>query len=447
VTLYGAPLWIILIWLFLLGATLGSFLNVCIYRIPQHETFWEQLRGLGHPPSHCPRCGHRIPPADNLPIIGWLKLGGRCRFCRGKISPRYPLIELFNGLLFVVVYWFEIPAEFGATVADSSLYSRLGPQIVGGWSDATWLHWRYAYHMVLLESLVVATFIDFDLRIIPDGATLPAMTVGVIGAAAIGQVFLVPVWFQQPETLRTILFALSEFFAIPQWMHALFAGPEFPAWIKEHPHLHGLAVSLAGLVVGGGIVWAVRIIGQWGLGQEAMGFGDVILMATIGSFLGWQPTIAVFLLAPVFALVVVAVAWVFRRDREIPYGPYLSLATLVLLLGWKSIWPPIERYYLIIGPLLPVYAFIMAVLLAASLLFMRSAKRLMGIPLLGDEVYDEWTSADQLAYQAGENSDSQSGSCRDGQWPGTAAARGTNFADQWRHGSTSAWQQRWQRRH
>ena len=101
---------------------------------------------------------------------------------------------------------------------------------------------------------------------------------------------------------------------------------------------------------------------------------------------------------------------------------------------------------MIVGPLLPVYAVIMAVLLALSLLFLQSIKRLMGIPLESEEEYDEWTSADQLAYQAGERVDDRQGTWRTARWPGDSAGRGTAFDEQWRNGSTSAWQQNWQRR-
>ena len=105
---------------FVFSLLVGSFLNVCIYRIPQPERFLDQLRSLGSPLySFCPRCGSRIPRRDNVPILGWLLLRGRCRECRMRISPRYPLIELFNGLLFVLVYWVEVPGGYLATVEDS----------------------------------------------------------------------------------------------------------------------------------------------------------------------------------------------------------------------------------------------------------------------------------------------------------------------------------------
>ena len=430
--------WLIAAWLFVLGSVLGSFLNVCIYRIPQHERLRDQLRGIVSPPSRCLRCGNRILITDNVPLIGWLRLRGRCRFCKARISPRYPLIELLNGLLFVALYWAEVPG-FDETPLDSSVYASLGPQMLDGWSFTAMAYWRYAYHLVLIECLLVASFIDLDHMIIPDAATLPGMLVGVIGGCALGSVFLVPVWFQNPT--------LAQY--APEWMQQ-FAGTMvpppggmvrdrlvIPAWTIAHPHLHGLAVSLSGLVVGGGIVWGVRILGAWILRREAMGFGDVILMALIGSFLGWQPVVIVFFLAPAFAMIVVAVRWLTHREREIPYGPYLSLATLALLFFWQPIWSIGEGFFSL-GPWVPMILLGMGVLLAGCLVLLQVAKRLLGIPLHPEEEWvEEWTSADQLHHFAADKSDPSHGRWRAAMtWPGELAARGRVHEHRWRNGST-----------
>ncbi len=424
------PLWIVLPYLFAFGAVLGSFLNVCIYRLPRHEFLWDQLRGLWKPPSHCPRCNRRILGRDNVPILGWLFLGGRCRFCRRKISLRYPLIEAGNGLLFVAVYLCEVPTGWHATIQQSSVYSPLGPQ--GDFSS--WLFsptmvvlWRWAYHMVLLESLVVATFIDLDLRIIPDGATLPALLVGVLGGWLLGCVHLVPVWFQDSGMMDTI----ASLWGSP-WS-AILQGAPVPHWIAGHPHLHGLAVSLAGLVAGGGSIWIVRIIGHWVLKREAMGFGDVVLMATIGSFLGWQPVLVVFFLAPLCALVMVALLWIVRRDREIPYGPYLSIATLVLLIGFKQIWPSADRVFSL-GLFVPAMGVLMCVLLFLSLQMLQGFKKLLGIAEEPIEMEEDWQPGDQLFHFAADQLDSRRCGWHRSQWPGVGAGRGSLFEQRWRDG-------------
>jgi leader peptidase (prepilin peptidase) / N-methyltransferase len=428
---FDFPLFILVPYLFVLGATIGSFLNVCVYRLPKHERLFDQIRGLWSPPSHCPRCKRRILLRDNLPVVGWLRLAGRCRFCRSRISFRYPLIEAANGLLFVLLFLCEVPTGAFARIEDSCLFSHLGPQAdPHSWffSPAMVCFWRWLYHLMLVESLVVASLIDIDLRIIPDGATLPAMAVGILGSL-VGCVYIVPVWFQDASLLHSLVDVTGS--RLAPWMQ----GPPVPHWIAAHPHWHGLAVSLAGLVVGGGAVWIVRILGHWVLKREAMGFGDVILMATIGSFLGWQPTLVVFFLAPLCALVVVAARWVFRRDREIPYGPYLSLAALVVIFGWQRIWPATERFFSL-GVFVPVVAILMCALLYLTLQMTQWTKRLLGIPdYLPDQDLAVWESGDQLFHYSG--GIGRTDGWKRTQWPGLGAGRGSLFEQRWRNGSSS----------
>lgn len=428
-TPFDLPLWIVLIFLFLFGCCIGSFLNVCVYRFPQHERLWDQLRGIYKPDSYCPKCKQKISARDNIPILGWLMLKGRCRNCGLSISARYPIVELLNGLLFVLVFVLEIPDGYGAKLEESCLFSHIGPQIVEGWSPRLHMNLRYLYHMVLIESLVVASLIDWDLKIIPDGSTVPAMIVGFLGAVTIGHVHLAPVWFQNPGDAAMFARLLPDSF---QWIQ----NTQFvPQWTTTYPHLHGLAVSAAGFLVGGGIVWGVRLLGQWTLRREAMGFGDVILMAMIGSFLGWQAMVIVFFLAPLLALVVVILGFFLRREREIPYGPYLSLAALVVMLCYRDIWPFWEKLFST-GP----FVLLMAVAGTFSMAFLFSVlqlvKRMLGIPLYEEEVWDEvWTSADQLGYQYSENHDRQQGRWRNNcqEWPGISAGQGTLPTQQWQH--------------
>ena len=424
------PLWVMLVWLFTFGAVVGSFLNVCIYRLPQHEHLWAQLCGLSHPPSTCPFCRKRILGRDNIPVLGWLILRGRCRFCRHWIPPRYAIIEFCNGLLWVALYVAIVPTAYSAS--DSCLWSRIGPlanPALAPQQAQFLLHAQYFYYLVLAEALLVATFIDFDLQIIPDGATIPALIVGVLGSFIIGDLHLWPVWFQNTATLQTFQHVS------PTWIHWLLTGPERPGWLAAHPHWHGLLSSLAGMIVGGGVIWLLRIVGQWAWRREVMGFGDVVLMAMIGSFLGWQPTLLVFFVAPFCGLLATVASLRLFRSREIPYGPYLSLAALLVLFAWRPYFSRFENWFAL-GPLIVLQALLMLVLLGASLWIVRTAKRLLGFKDLDDfEDLGEWRSGDQLAFYANKDYEAGQGGMKPTAWPGTSAGMGRRFADQWRNGN------------
>ncbi len=149
----------------LVGLCIGSFLNVVILRLPKMiELAWEreaaELRGeepadaqpynLLTPRSHCPSCGHRIGALENIPLLGWLWLRGRCRGCGTRISPRYPLVELLAGLLSAIAVW-----RFGATVAG------LGAMLLGFF-------------------LLALAFIDLDTQLLPDDMTLPLLWIGLL---------------------------------------------------------------------------------------------------------------------------------------------------------------------------------------------------------------------------------------------------------------------------
>ncbi|HEX9020849.1 MAG TPA: prepilin peptidase [Nitrospirota bacterium] len=243
------------------GLVVGSFLNVCIVRLPRG-------RSIVTPPSHCPRCKGSIRFYDNIPIISFLLLRGKCRRCGEPISWRYPLVELMNGLLYV---W--IVREFG----------------IGG--EAFLL-------MALCSSLLVVTFIDMDFQIIPDVITLPGMLIGL----SLAPFFLYPLTDPLPFRLGNL---------IPH------AGP----------HLTSFLNSLIGLVLGGGPLLALGWIWEKLRHVEAMGGGDVKLMGMVGSFLGWKGALLTIMLGALAGSVVGVSLILLKRHKMgkvIPFGPFLA---------------------------------------------------------------------------------------------------------------------------
>jgi len=158
-----------------------------------------------------------------------------------------------------------------------------------------------------------------------------------------------------------------------------------------------------------------------------------VLMAAIGSFLGWQPTLIVFFLAPACALAVITASWIFRRDREIPYGPYLSLATLCLILGWKHIWPSAE-FVFSLGLFVPVIGILMCAMLFLSLQITQLTKRLLGWTDDLSDLENGWHAGDQLFHFASQNTDSRQIGWNRPQWPGVESGRGSLGEQRWRKG-------------
>ncbi|MDX1947197.1 MAG: prepilin peptidase [Pirellulaceae bacterium] len=246
------PLWfmewtprvLLLAWLFWLGGSVGSFLNVVVYRVPRGMS-------LVHPGSCCPRCGHAIRLRDNIPILGWLLLGGKCRDCGGPISPRYVLVELVLATLFVAVAALEIWPRLGVLLIVSPELGRalLTPRDpVPFWS-------AYATHMLLATTLLGAALIDWDRQRTPKRLFAPLLLIGLS---------LPLIW---PEIRR-----------IPAW----------PGLVAQPAWLAGLIDGLLGLVVGalaGLIAGACLRLGSRGGWPR---FGPVALLAAVGVVVGWQ---------------------------------------------------------------------------------------------------------------------------------------------------------------
>ena len=426
---------IIIVFLAAIGGCVGSFLNVVIFRVPDDlSLIW--------PPSHCPQCRNQLKWWENVPVLSWFYLKGRCRYCQAPIHMQYPIVEAIGAALFVGLYLVYYTDELAV---------GLGHPYSTGFAQS----WPiYAVHIVLLCALLATTWIDAKLYIIPleipwlstgialialpvfalwrpdsiiDHIVMPTVTVWGVNAAFGGvaglllamlllhwkilprsfddeemheleektaqllqtdgepveqpqsseetdepapggdaedqeqsqpedesaetedepteaptvnpaEVFLT---YSHPrrEVLKEVLFvAFPIIGVIAAWMLE-----PWPAQPGFSPFIRVLAGVVYGYLVGGGMVWLTRIFGTLGFGKEAMGQGDVHLMAAIGAALGWKAVCLIFVIAPFLGLTYVVLAVGASRAmrgqvRIIPYGPYIALATLVVMLFPGPVW-------------------------------------------------------------------------------------------------------------
>src|SRR4051812_11847700 len=164
---------------FILGSCVGSFLNVAVWRLPRIEypedagwlaTFAKTLEGLSNPPSHCPKCNEPIRWYDNVPVLGWIKLGGKCRFCKNPISVRYPIVEAVVGVLFAFYYVMFFIAQVGPCAAQPMMvpHDTLGSALLIPRPLDFRIEWAiYLLDMALVSALLAASLIDAELFIIP----------------------------------------------------------------------------------------------------------------------------------------------------------------------------------------------------------------------------------------------------------------------------------------
>jgi len=374
----------------------GSFLNVVIYRLPRGQS-------IVFPPSHCPSCGRRIKWYDNIPLLSWLVLRARCRFCGANISPRYIIVEAVTALLVAglyVCYYVVDIRDGGATFIE------------------TWP--MFLAHAALLCGLLACTMVDVEQWIVPlevcwfvslvglaanaaePGNWLPAISPATGAAALSAAVGLILAnialhfgWIQrsfidaedkplptpQPkdskgrkppapavavtsadgvsprkEILREVLFlAPAVVLGIAGWLlvsHVETAGKAWSSLVQRGlfaPHVRGLLAGLLGYLVGGAWIWGARFFGTLAFGKEAMGLGDVHILAAVGAVTGWLVPSIAFFVAPVFGLAWALYLLVARNQRELPYGPWLAAATLVVMLFYDAFMALLAPYREVLG--------------------------------------------------------------------------------------------------
>lgn len=265
---------------FAFGACWGSFMNVCIWRIPREESVIK-------PRSHCPKCNKMITWQDNIPLLSWLILRGKCRHCALPISPRYITVELITALLFLSVWKMYGPLSTIGT--DVGLTSSLA--FVG-------------CYFLLVFGLLMGSYIDIDHMYLPDRVTKGSMILGV-------------------------LFSF------------IFPAIQSPAMGVVPTHLAAAVNSGIGLLLGGGILWGIALLGKFMFKKDAMGFGDVKLMAGLGACLGGQAIPFIIfvssLFGAVFGLSMIAMGKK-ELQSKIPFGPYIAGAALFWMLGGFKLW-------------------------------------------------------------------------------------------------------------
>ncbi len=404
----AVPDWIWFIFIFAFGCCIGSFLNVVIYRLPRDKS-------LVTPPSACPACGKHIRFYDNIPLVSWLLLGRKCRYCKESISPRYFLIELLTGLVFLSLFvlYFKVDLRDG-----------LGTFVGGGW-------FIYLLHIIMLATFIAASAIDLEYWVIPlstcwlvtaagfigsalgvyiidpaliraysllpsASADTGALAIGATAGLVISMALLVsglikrsyesdvpededgvvqknseagtdrpdkeeesaklqanpirskssdatttePDWASNGtnhrlEACREVVFLLPIIVCSLAMLWIVREVTPVGTWWKDfsqHPVVGGLLGSLWGYFVGCGVVWGIRIFGTLAFGKEAMGLGDVHLMGAAGAVIGPIYVVVAFFVAPFFGLAWAGFQMFFKKIRQIPYGPFLSLGIFVVMI-------------------------------------------------------------------------------------------------------------------
>lgn len=251
----------IMVLIFLLGIVIGSFLNVCIYRIPKEES-------IAKNGSACSSCGAKLTFLDLIPVLSYLVLRGKCRHCKAKFSPQYPIIEALTGVLFLLLY-----LKFG-------------------------LNYVIIVYAALIAILIVITLIDYRHMIIPNGLVIAGLVVGV--AQLLVSIFIPGV------------------FAFAGIDHILLDN----TWLDY----------VIGFFAGGLPLLLIALFSTFVLKKEAIGGGDIKLMAFAGLILGWKLLIPAFFIGIVFGAVVSVVLMASgkrKRGDEIPFGPFLCFGVVV----------------------------------------------------------------------------------------------------------------------
>ena len=272
---------------FLFGGIVGSFLNVVIHRVPKEQS-------IVFPNSACPHCKTPIKAYDNIPILSWIILWGKCRNCKAPISARYPAVELLTVLLFVLVYW---QIGLNAFLPVSLMFAAI---------------------------IVALVFIDAEHMILPNVITYPLLIFALLVRIVFPLIF-------GPGYFSDVAFAPATYLN------------GYPAWLVS------LTGAILGALAGGGSLWLVGEAWKRLRGVDAMGLGDVKMMLGVGALLGWRLAILTIFLAA-FSGAVIGIAVIAKQKQkdfqtQIPFGIFLGIGSLLaLLFGEQMIAWYLDRF-------------------------------------------------------------------------------------------------------
>ena len=255
------------------GAIIGSFLNVVIHRLPRGES-------IVLPSSHCPNCGATIAFYDNVPVLSYLLLRGRCRKCKAHISARYPAVEVLTAAL-----WFFV-----------------------AWRDG--LTWALPFDLVFVTAIMVLVFIDAEHMLLPNAITFPGIVFALIARLAL------PYLMGQPHFDDLGMFLNGSLAGLPLWAASLIG-------------------ALIGALVGGGSLWLMAWTWERLRGIELIGLGNVKMMFMVGAYLGWRLTILNIFLGLLSVIIIVPLLWLQRGNRDaqmlLPSGEFLGITAVISL--------------------------------------------------------------------------------------------------------------------
>ena len=356
----------LLILVFLLGTFAGVAINYCADRLPYEKSlFW--------PGPRCSACLGRLRWYDQLPILSYLLLRGRCRMCGARLPARYLLVELGTGLAFLGLFWMEVLRN---TLELPLIRREMQAITAGQVSFRVWC--VFGHHALLTSLLILVSVCDLERLEIPLGITIFGTLLGLLCAV------MLPWPFPEPDLparrlmmgppIRPLLGGMEQQILAGQVPSVYGAYPwpvwyPLPDWLPAGSWQLGLATGLAGSVMEALVLHGVRFLFGLGRGIEGLGLGDADLMMMAGSFLGWQPTLLAFFAGVIPALFFGLFQLVRKGDQPMPFGPSLALGVIIVLLCW----PRVGEHF---GPLL-FNGWIMGTLFLIGALFLLATSFLL----------------------------------------------------------------------